>query len=162
MRTKFYSVNSAKSIFLVNEATFIKKIIWPHHLTRKKVLEFWEYDFPAFLLYCIKKAVIELYDVRNDMFICFLHNNLLTRTGYELRFLNSDNIIIREFVITISIFKSDHSDLYFRSNLLILLTGFIKMPYLESSENFSCISHFVFDPWHRTKCYKHTYWKVCA
>ena len=128
MRTKFYSVNSAKSIFLMNEATFIKKIIWPHHLTREKVLEFWEYDLPAFLLYYIKKAVI----------------------------------VIRKFVITICIFKPDHFNLYFRSNLLILLTVFIKMPYLESSENFSCISHFVFDPWHRTKCYKHTYWKVCA
>ena len=92
MRTKFYSVNSAKSIFLVNEATFIKKIIWPHHLTRKKVLEFWEYDLPAFLLYYMKKAVIKVYDVTTNMFICFLRNDFIARKGYELRFKIWDNI----------------------------------------------------------------------
>ena len=88
---------------------------------------------------------------------------ILYEKGSYWCLLRIDNIKLYGNLLLLAVFSIQIILVYvLKFNSLILLTVFIKMPYLESSENFSCISHFVFDPWHRTKCYKHTYWKVCA
>ena len=86
----------------------------------------------------MKKAAIEVYDVTTNMFICFLHNNYITRKGYEIRFENYDVIFYQQYVYIEYSLEIDIVKLYWNLLLPFLFSNQITLVYILGLTCLSC------------------------